>query len=145
MMQTKGAVETTRGTPKQWFSTFVMKGAKSRPTILSESRTKNFNTSCLAHFVLLQNIVFYTKYQRCYWKTAENRTKGVWGPYAAVGVAVGNHCSKKSLINFFFFHFSYTRFLYILRDCHELCPGAHLPLLELWATWLVFIVNFALP
>jgi len=46
----------------QWFSTFSLKGAKSRPTILLESFTKIFNTIPLARFVLQQNGVCYTKY-----------------------------------------------------------------------------------
>jgi len=47
----------------------------------------------MVRFVLLQNEVCYTKYQRFGWKTAEGRTKGAWEPHAALGTAVENHWS----------------------------------------------------
>jgi len=39
---------------QQWFSTTALKGAKSRHTILFESRIKKFYASQLTRFVLLQ-------------------------------------------------------------------------------------------
>jgi len=38
---------------QKWFSTTLLKGAKSRPKILLESCTKYFNASQLTRFVLL--------------------------------------------------------------------------------------------
>jgi len=38
---------------QQQFSTILLKGAKSRPTILLESRNKNFTARQLTRFVLL--------------------------------------------------------------------------------------------
>jgi len=38
---------------QSWFLTISLQGAKSRPTILSESRTKNFSRSQLTRFVFL--------------------------------------------------------------------------------------------
>jgi len=64
----------------QWFSTFSLKGAKSRPTILLESLTKIFNTIQLTRFVLRQNEVCYTKYS-------------AWEPNAALRTGVENHWS----------------------------------------------------
>jgi len=47
---------------QQWFSTISLKRAKSRPTILSESLTKKFNTSPLTRLFYCTNAVCYTKY-----------------------------------------------------------------------------------
>jgi len=51
---------------------------------------KFFNTSKLTHFVSLQNESLSHKTLEVLLKTAKNRTKGAWGPYAALRTTVEN-------------------------------------------------------
>jgi len=81
----------------QWFSTFSLKGAKSRLTTLLENPTKDILTQ------VSWQVLFYSrtncvtqKYYRFYWKTAEGRTKSTWEPHVAPRTAVENHWFKSN-------------------------------------------------
>jgi len=80
------AVTTPFHSLHQWFSTFSLKGAKSRPTILLENSLKFFNTIQLTRFVLQQNEVLR--------KILEVLLKDCWEPHKrCLGVARGSQSS----------------------------------------------------
>ena len=66
-----------------------------------ESRTKEILTQVTWHKVC------HTKYQRFYWKTAEDCTKGAWEPHAALRTVVKNHCST----------YIHSSMMVFTRDC----------------------------
>jgi len=73
-----------------------LKGDKSRLTTLLESRTKAILTQVNRHVLIYSRTKSVTQNNKGFkgnkvLKTAEGRTKGAWGPHAALKTVVENH------------------------------------------------------